>query len=94
MSLPERLADVLKTHLDEVRSLHREDLERGLDDVYLPGELAKKYPNAGKVRSLIPSPFLIKMWFQSMGYFFYFKLFDFFSGIGEYIFQNFFRMLP
>ena len=46
--LPERLADALKTHLDEVRSLHREDLERGLGDVYLPGALARKYPNAGK----------------------------------------------
>lgn len=46
--LPERLADALKTHLDEVRSLHREDLERGFGDVYLPGALSKKYPNAGK----------------------------------------------
>ena len=46
--LPERLADALKTHLDEVRSLHREDLERGFGDVYLPEALARKYPNAGK----------------------------------------------
>jgi integron integrase len=46
--LPERLADALKTHLDEVRSLHREDLERGFGDVYLPGALERKYPNGGK----------------------------------------------
>ena len=46
--LPESLADALKTHLDEVRGLHREDLERGFGDVCLPGALARKYPDGGK----------------------------------------------
>ena len=40
-------AEKTKAHLDEVRSLHREDLERGFGDVYLPEALARKYPNAG-----------------------------------------------
>lgn len=46
--LPERMAEPLKTHLGDIRKLHRQDLEQGYGEVYLPGALARKYPNAGK----------------------------------------------
>ena len=44
--LPARLAEPLEAHLDQVRQLHREDLEQGHGNVFLPGALARKYPNA------------------------------------------------
>ena len=46
--LPERLIEALTIHLDEVRSLHRADLERNFGEVYLPDALARKCPNAVK----------------------------------------------
>jgi integron integrase len=46
--LPEASSEVLRTHLDRVRSLHQQDLASGGGDVYLPYALARKYPNAGK----------------------------------------------
>ena len=37
----------LKQHLESVRQLFEQDLEQGVADVYLPNNLAKKYPKAG-----------------------------------------------
>ncbi len=36
----------LKDHLSRVRALHEEDLKKGVGAVWLPGALARKYPNA------------------------------------------------
>lgn len=41
------IVDDLKRHLDSVRQLFAEDVEEGVADVYLPNNLAKKYPKAG-----------------------------------------------
>lgn len=46
--LPERLMEPLKTNLLEVRELHNEDLSNGHGEVYLPGALARKFPQAAK----------------------------------------------
>jgi integron integrase len=46
--LPESLKDDLIAHLSEVRSLYDQDREKGINGVYLPGALEKKYTNAGK----------------------------------------------
>ena len=46
--LPESLRTALKEHLERVRKLHEEDLAAGFGWVPLPGQLAKKYVNAGK----------------------------------------------
>jgi integron integrase len=45
-TLPISLEDELQEHLRRVRRLHEEDLERGFGAVWLPGALARKYPNA------------------------------------------------
>ena len=46
--LPEKLVDPIKTHLGKVRQLHDKDLAEGYGEVFLPGALAKKYPNAAR----------------------------------------------
>ncbi len=46
--LPESLKDDLIAHISEVRSLYDHDREKGMNGVYLPGALEKKYPKAGK----------------------------------------------
>jgi len=46
--LPESLSDALKAHLQRVRALHEEDLQKGFGEVFLPGALSRKYPNAAK----------------------------------------------
>jgi len=47
--LPEKLHGPLKTHLEQVRELFEEDLQRDdLAGVYLPEALARKHSNAGK----------------------------------------------
>lgn len=46
--LPESLVPELKAHLQRVRELHEKDLEKGAGAVWLPGALARKYPNAPK----------------------------------------------
>ncbi len=46
--LPERLIEPLKTHLTEVQALHNDDIINGHGEVYLPGALARKYPQAAK----------------------------------------------
>jgi len=44
--LPKRFAEPLKVHLQSVERLHREDLAKGLGEVYIPEALGRKYPNA------------------------------------------------
>ncbi|HOE17604.1 MAG TPA: integron integrase [Syntrophorhabdaceae bacterium] len=46
--LPESVRERLRAHLEDVMSLHKKDIEAGHGEVYLPGALEKKYPNAGK----------------------------------------------
>ena len=46
--LPERYREALQDHLDDVKRLHEEDVQRGLGQVYLPEALARKYPHAAK----------------------------------------------
>ncbi len=46
--LPARLVAPLRAHLEEVRVLHRNDLDAGLGAVWLPFALARKYPNAAR----------------------------------------------
>jgi len=41
------IVDDLKQHLESVQKLFEQDVEQGVADVYLPNNLAKKYPNAG-----------------------------------------------
>lgn len=44
--LPETLVAPLQAHLERVRALWEADVRDGLCDVFLPGALAAKYPNA------------------------------------------------
>ena len=46
--LPGKLIPHLKSHLQEVRQLHKEDLINGFGEVFLPDALVKKYPNAAR----------------------------------------------
>lgn len=45
-TLPSSLTEELHAHLERVRELHDADLEKGFGAVWLPGALARKYPNA------------------------------------------------
>lgn len=44
--LPERLVEPLRTQISKVHALHKEDLEAGFGEVYLPHALSRKYPKA------------------------------------------------
>jgi integron integrase len=44
--LPDRVADQLRSHLQEVKRIHLQDLGDGWGRVQLPHALARKYPNA------------------------------------------------
>ncbi|MFC1498880.1 integron integrase [Verrucomicrobiota bacterium] len=46
--LPPELVSDLSAHLKRVHKLHLKDLADGYGTVYLPGALAKKYPNTNK----------------------------------------------
>ncbi len=46
--LPSSLMNPLQAQLRHAKSLHAQDLERGLGRVYLPFALARKYPNADR----------------------------------------------
>ena len=46
--LPEKVQPALRDHLNQVRRLYDTDRESGVAGVYLPGALARKYPNADK----------------------------------------------
>jgi len=44
--LPESLIFPLRQHIEQVRTLHQNDLDTGLGSVYIPPGLDKKYPDA------------------------------------------------
>jgi len=46
--LPKRYADTLRHQLRRVAELHRQDIEQGYGEVFLPDALARKLPNAPK----------------------------------------------
>ncbi len=46
--LPNNVKSMLTFQLDKVKCLHRQDLEKGLGEVFLPYALERKYPNAGR----------------------------------------------
>ena len=46
--LPDSLVEPMRAQLLRVKQVHTEDLSNGFGDVWLPGALDKKYPNAGK----------------------------------------------
>jgi site-specific recombinase XerD len=46
--LPESIHQSLKDHLSKVRIIWEEDRKNNIPGVFLPGALAKKYPNAAK----------------------------------------------
>ncbi len=59
--LPENLITPLREQVGQARSLHNEDLRRGLGAVWLPDALAVKYPNAPRAwgwQFVFPSPVL------------------------------------
>jgi integron integrase len=49
--LPDKLIEHLQEHLLLVKSIHRQDLEKGYGAVYLPFALERKYPNANRAWS-------------------------------------------
>jgi len=46
--LPEQVKPFLLEHLGRVKTLHEQDLQKGLGRVYLPFALERKYPSAGR----------------------------------------------
>jgi hypothetical protein len=46
--LPDRVMDPLQSHLQTVRQLHHQDLERGYGSVYLLSALERKYLHAAQ----------------------------------------------
>ena len=46
--LPTSIVEDLKSHLQSVKRLHQQDLEKGYGSVYLPFALERKYPNADR----------------------------------------------
>jgi integron integrase len=46
--LPQRFSDPLNLHLEQRKTLHQDDLEKGFGEVYLPDALSRKYPNAAR----------------------------------------------
>jgi len=47
-TFPATIVPLLSEHLQRVQVIHDSDLEKGFGEVYMPGALAKKYPNASK----------------------------------------------
>jgi len=46
--LPEKIAEALINHLDQIHKIHAEDLIQGVGRVYLPDALQRKYPAAAQ----------------------------------------------
>jgi len=46
--LPEKLVSPLKRQIEKIIITHKKDIDTGHGEVYLPGALSKKYPNAAK----------------------------------------------
>ncbi len=47
-TLPERLIEPLREHIEDVRLMHQADLAAGAGWVAVPDALSRKYPNAGR----------------------------------------------
>lgn len=47
-TFPATIIPSLFEHMQRVQAIHKIDLEKGFGEVYMPGALAKKYPNAFK----------------------------------------------
>jgi len=47
-TMPQSIISALKTHLERVKHIHKNDLQEGYGGVYLPFALQRKYPNANK----------------------------------------------
>ena len=45
--LPQTVKSALEAHLEKTKRIFRQDREAGLEGVYLPSALARKYPRAG-----------------------------------------------
>ena len=45
---PESIHPLMKSQVEAVEKLHKKDLADGYGEVYLPGALARQYPNAAK----------------------------------------------
>ena len=46
--LPKMIKDRLRLYLKEVEELHAKDIKASCGEVYLPGDLTRKYPHAGR----------------------------------------------
>jgi integron integrase len=46
--LPDRVAEALRLHIEDVARVHRRDLAAGLGEAYMPGALARKFPSAAR----------------------------------------------
>ncbi|MEW6088709.1 MAG: integron integrase [bacterium] len=46
--LPDGIIEPLKKQLEEIKKIHKKDLEKGYGEVFLPNALDKKYPNASR----------------------------------------------
>jgi len=46
--LPDAVKNQLQEHLASTKKIHEQDLSKGFGEVYLPGALDKKYPNAAR----------------------------------------------
>ena len=46
--LPASIAEELKIHLQSVKLLHQQDLQKGFGSVYSPFALERKYPHASR----------------------------------------------
>lgn len=44
--LPEKYQPALRKHLEKIKSIHNEDLEKGFGETYIPPALERKYTNA------------------------------------------------
>ena len=49
--LPRNISEELKQHIERVKDLHRQDLEQGFGEVYLPNAIGRKYSKAAKQTS-------------------------------------------
>ena len=49
--LPHNIREELRKHIDRVKDLHRQDLENGFGEVYLPEALGRKYSKAARQTS-------------------------------------------
>ena len=46
--LPQKIKEELAIHIQEVKLIHKKDIEKGFGEIHLPKGLERKYPNANK----------------------------------------------